>query len=478
MNNLIKNIFKMLIPTIFLIIGMSIFCYPMILNLDNLPGDYLDARYINYVLEHGFLWFNNIEPHQNFWDMPMFYPNKNTLAFGDIMLGAMLIYCPIRFFVDNPQNAFQIFYVLSLFLNFFSFYFLSRKVFKLTNLYSSFSAYFFTFCLIRHAQTIHFQLFWQFYMILSIFCFCLIKNQNTKLINRLLFLFGVIFWVLQTYTTFYFGWYMFFCLPIVLTALLIFKDTRLMFKNWLKNVDNFCICTVAFGLVLLLPLAYHYLLVGSKFAKAEPSNILHLLFSYSFLDSIFIDYSLFYFEEAMLGVGLITTLLIIVALFKSKYKKPLLFFVVVLISIFCNKHIYSFLYNNFLPMAAIRALGRYVFVFVPIYALILACFLKNLKHFWLTLLLMILIIVEQIPYVNHFNWTKNGHVVKVERFYGGESCNSVYHKFVSNSEVFINNLDVMWFAMNKNKYSINGYSGVILDYNESEMKNECELKIK
>ena len=86
MNNVIQKCLKMLIPIVFLMLGISIFCYPMFLNFDNLPGDYLDARYINYVLEHGFLWFNQAELHQNFWDMPIFYPNKNTLAFGDVII--------------------------------------------------------------------------------------------------------------------------------------------------------------------------------------------------------------------------------------------------------------------------------------------------------------------------------------------------------------------------------------------------------
>jgi len=478
MNNIIQNFLKILIPCLFLTLGISIFCYPMFLNFDNLAGDYFDARYINYVLEHGFLWLNQVEPHQNFWDMPIFYPNKNTLAFGDVMLGAMIFYSPIRFFIKNPLTCFQVFYVLALMLNFLSFYFLSKKVFKLNNLYSSFAAYFFTFCLIRHAQTIHFQLFWQFYMVLSIFCFCLIKNSNTKLKNRLLFLSGVVFLVLQTYTTFYFGWYMFFCLPIAIVTFLLFKNTREILKNWFRNIDKFCYGAVIFGIILLLPLTYHYLLVGSKFAKAEPSSVFHLLFSNSFLNSLFVDYSYFYFPEAMLGVGLITSLLIIIALFKSKYKFSVLFFMVVLISAYCSKHIYSFLYDNFLPMAAIRALGRYVFVLVPIYSIVLAYFLKNQKSFLISLILMILVIVEQIPNINYFNWTKTGHQQRINRFYGGESCKAVYYKFEENQEYFANNIDVMFYALSKNKYSINGYSGVILDYDESVMDKSCELKIK
>ena len=64
-----KIFFQILIPIIFLLIGISIFSYPMFLNFDKMPGDYADARFINYVLEHGFLWLNNIELHKSFWDL-------------------------------------------------------------------------------------------------------------------------------------------------------------------------------------------------------------------------------------------------------------------------------------------------------------------------------------------------------------------------------------------------------------------------
>ena len=132
MDKIKKISLNTLVPIVFLMIGISVFCYPMFLNTDKMPGDFADARFINYVLEHGYLWLNQIEIHKNFWDMPIFYPHKNTLAYSDIMLGAMLIYSPIRFIVKNPQSAFQIFYVTTLILNFTSFYFLAKKFGLLT----------------------------------------------------------------------------------------------------------------------------------------------------------------------------------------------------------------------------------------------------------------------------------------------------------------------------------------------------------
>ncbi|MBR3605932.1 MAG: hypothetical protein IKL52_07880 [Candidatus Gastranaerophilales bacterium] len=477
MDKIKKISLNTLIPIVFLMIGIGVFCYPMFLNTDKMPGDFTDARFINYVLEHGYLWLNQIEIHKNFWDMPIFYPHKNTLAYSDIMLGAMLIYSPIRFIVKNPQSAFQIFYVITLILNFTSFYFLAKK-FKLNSILASFSAYFFAFCLARHAQTIHLQLFWQFYMIFSILCFISISSTNSKLKNRLLFLGGVAFFVVQTYSAFYFGWYMAFCAPILLFSFLLQKETRTLLINWFKNIDKICILEGLIGFIALLPLCYHYLLVGSKFAKAQPSSAIHLLFSQSFLDSLFIDYSYFYFPEALLGVGLITTLTIIIAILKNKYRIPILTFVVALILIFCNNRIYSFLYDNFFPMGAIRALGRYIFVLIPIFALILAFHLKKVKHFYWSIILMLLIMVEQMPYVSYFDWDKKTHNARINRFSHNENCKVIYYDFDNDAEFMKNNLDVMWYATNNDKYCVNEYSGFIFKYDTSKIDNNCKLNVK
>lgn len=477
MDKKIYKFIQILIPIIFLMIGISIFSYPMLLNFDKMPGDYADARFINYVLEHGFLWLNNVEIHNSFWDMPIFYPNKNTLAYSDIMLGAMIIYSPIRFIIKNPQSAFQVFYILILTINFISFYFLAKR-FKLNNLYSSFAAYFFTFCLVRHAQTIHLQLFWQFYSILSVLCFSLICTSNSKIKNRLLFFGGIAFFVIQLYTAFYFGWYMAFCLPIFLVACLLNKTSRQGLINQFKNFDKFNILSIFLGVFALLPLCFHYLLVGSKFAKADPSSVFHLLFSQSFLDSLVIDYSYFYFPEALLGVGLITTILIMVAIFKNKYRIPIAFFILILILSFCNKNIYSFLYDNFFPMGAIRALGRYVFVLVPIYALVLAFYLKSFKKVSVSIAIMLLIMIEQIPYLSYFNWEKSGHEKRITRFSHNQECDAVFYKFQNDPEFMKNNLDVMWYSSNNNKYCVNEYSGFVFEYDVSKFDKKCSLIVK
>ena len=94
------------VPILLLIVGLLFFCYPMILSYgDAMPGDLGDARFINYVLEHGWLYIQRQELHYDFWTLPFFYPNSNTLAYSDIMLGGMILYVPIRFFFKSPQTS-------------------------------------------------------------------------------------------------------------------------------------------------------------------------------------------------------------------------------------------------------------------------------------------------------------------------------------------------------------------------------------
>ena len=72
---------------VFLLIGLLIFLYPIIfINHSLMPGDLGDARFINYILEHGYLFFSGDELHKSFWNLPIFYPNLNTLAYSDISI--------------------------------------------------------------------------------------------------------------------------------------------------------------------------------------------------------------------------------------------------------------------------------------------------------------------------------------------------------------------------------------------------------
>lgn len=78
-------------PFICYLLGISFFCWRVVgFNFEFLPGDAGDARFINFLMEHGFQWLSGNVDH--FWDAQFMYPFKDSIAFSDNMLGSMPIY--------------------------------------------------------------------------------------------------------------------------------------------------------------------------------------------------------------------------------------------------------------------------------------------------------------------------------------------------------------------------------------------------
>ncbi|MBR1681723.1 hypothetical protein IJ707_08035, partial [bacterium] len=154
---MIKKINDIKFSIIFLSFGILIFGWQCFCSgFDLLPGDNIDSRFINYILEHFRLWMLQVEPHKSFWDMPCLYPAKNTLAYSDVLLGIGVIYVPIRFFA-NEFHSFLITVFSLCFLNFSTFYFLLKKCFNYKYLASAVGAFFFAFSIIRYGHMIHVQ---------------------------------------------------------------------------------------------------------------------------------------------------------------------------------------------------------------------------------------------------------------------------------------------------------------------------------
>lgn len=468
----IKN--NYLIPILFLIFGLGVFFYPMFLNFDKMPGDLGDARFINFILEHYYQYINNNPIHDRFWVLPMHHPLKNTLAYSDLLLGCSFLYVPFRY-IFNAQTAFQIFLVLVCSLNYISFYFLSKKIFKFSTFFASFASFIFCFSLPRHAQTYHLQLFVQFFMILSILSFALISKENSKLKNKILFSFGLLFFVLQFYSAYYFAWFMVFSIPILLISFLSTKRTRVILKNWLKCFDFSYVPIILAFFVSMLPLCIHYLLINVKFAKAQTLNPIFFLISESKLNSFFFDFSYFHEQENLIGMGFLTTILILVGVFKNKYKIPIILFLSSVILIFTNNIIYSKLYDIIPFLSSIRAISRFIFLLLPIYAVILTFYLSKIKSMPILIILLGLILFEQIPKENHFHWNKIEHKSRIEKFNFPNECKVVAYKFNAKNQLehAANNLDIMWYSSISDKRTINGYTFLILDTNKAKLNESC-----
>lgn len=473
------KILNKIIPYLFLAFGLIIFLHPMLLDTGKLPGDIGDASFINYVLEHGYQWLTGNKLHSSFWDMPIFYPHDNSLAFSDMMIGGMLIYTPIRMFISSPQTALQLWLTIACILNYVAFWILMRKTFKFGNSESSIAAFLFAFGLPRHLQICHLQLMLQFFSIFYFYAFTQIKNENTPLKNNILFLTGSALFVLQLYTTFYFGWFTVFGGLIALFICLIYKNTRDKIFYIIKTYWKEVILSGIISIILLIPLVYHYLAVNSQFGWTP----VYLLKFFSFLKSEsmldeFIWHNPFRSNcEAYTGIGFITSIFVLIGICRSKYWFEMLLFLFLTGMFFENCEWNHALYKYFPGASAIRAGGRVVFLMLPVFAWGIANFFKHLNKRSIITIAAIIFLIEQIPFVHGYDWTKTIHNQRLQTINIPKECKVVYYNIKATPK-YKYLLDIMWKAHYENIYTANGYSGYMPEYIPGTVPKNCVFTIE
>lgn len=472
-----KNI---IIPCIFLLFGLLLFSYPMFLDPNRMPGSLSDTRLVNYILEHEYLWFTHAPLHAEFWSAPYFYPLKNSATNSDLLIGAFLFYAPIRAITDNPQVAIQILYIIANILNFSVFYIFVRKIFKFNIFYSSLSAFFFAFSLARFTHVARMQLFFQFYMILPVFFLCLIKSTNSKKKNLLFFSLSSMFYVLLAYTTFYYAWLLALGVSIGVVISLLSKNTRDILFSYFKNFNLFFLIPIISSLFFLGFLGYKYLSSGNSYAAIYHVYVFDILMSGSLLDFLVFKIGVINQPERIVGIGIFTTIFVLIGLFKSKYKKQIGLFVLILFLVFAIPPVFKFLYDNIRFFGAIRATGRFILLLVPIYSILLVYFLKSIKYRILLVAAVTIFILEQIPATGQFNWTKTQHNERLEKIQIAPYCKiaSLDYRYAKTEiEMIELNVDMMWWANNHQKYTTNGF-GLSLGLPDVGQPKECVYIVK
>ena len=101
---------------------------------------------------------------------------------------------------------------------------------------------------------------------------------------------------------------------------------------------------------------------------------------------------------------------------------------------------------------------------LPIYSILISDFLKKIKSKYIFTIVLSLLMLEQIPYTKEFHWTKQEHEQRIKQINLPELCNVVNIEYIGeNIKDKINyNIDIMYYASKKRKYTQNGY-GVVVD---------------
>ena len=88
------------------------------------PGDLGDARFNNYLLEHGYRYL--VGQDKYFWNADFMYPEAEVISYSDNLLGTVPFYALCRVFGADRETAFQIWYLLMVVLNYTAAFFFFR----------------------------------------------------------------------------------------------------------------------------------------------------------------------------------------------------------------------------------------------------------------------------------------------------------------------------------------------------------------
>ncbi len=86
-------------------------------TFDRIPGDLIDSRFNNYILEHGYRYLCGRDA--SFWNAPFNYPEPNIMAYSDSFLGQLPFYAFFRVLGFNRESAYQCWLISAYLLNFF-----------------------------------------------------------------------------------------------------------------------------------------------------------------------------------------------------------------------------------------------------------------------------------------------------------------------------------------------------------------------
>jgi hypothetical protein len=124
-------------------------------NLEQMPGDPIDNKLNNFILEHGYRWLCGRA--ESFWDAPSFYPVKGTTAKSDAHIGMLPLYAVVRLMGASPEQAFQGHFLIACLLNFLSAAWALRRL-GFNSAGIAVGAFVFTYALPIVGQTQHTQL--------------------------------------------------------------------------------------------------------------------------------------------------------------------------------------------------------------------------------------------------------------------------------------------------------------------------------
>ncbi|MBR2525275.1 hypothetical protein IKE67_02295 [bacterium] len=144
---------------------------------------------------------------------------------------------------------------------------------------------------------------------------------------------------------------------------------------------------------------------------------------------------------------------------------------------------HKLLYDYFPGAGAIRAVGRYLNILCPIFAILLANFIEKINKKALKAIIIITIIIEQIPVHSFLLYSKKQALQDITKYNVPKTCSVIfmnYSKIPDENHTLIHKIEVdgMWLALAHRIYTVNGYGGMIVNRPRVKLKPECIIELK
>jgi hypothetical protein len=509
-----NKVLPFFLPLILLLIGL--YLVPLKIfgpDFSKIPGDFGDARFNNYILEHGHLFITG--QINSFWDAPFMYPFKNVISLSDNLLGSMPIYSAFRVLGADRETAFQLWFIILFVLNFICCYWALQKWFGNTFL-SATGAYIFTFSIFIIGHIYNVQVFPRFMVPLILYWTW--KYINERHVKYFLFIsLGVVY-------QFYCGIYLGFLLVYVLifffiSYLIIYRDKLffIQFKNLKTVLLHFTIMTIS--LALLAPLMLPYIEISHRMGMRDfedaissiptlrsyfftsKASVLWLSLSEHGVDKISSWWCHFLFLGALPWLGILSVPFFLYSKRIDLNKKKFLLFLSLTLFfsfIFCLNIEGFTLYRLIFKLpgfSSMRAINRIINTEVVLFILIFVFSFNELrKHYTFVKMLVfafpILIIVDNLidpMEVNRFDKHESQQQIALVK----KNIHTQYNKIFSavaysstdyhGNEIRIN-LNVMLAAQELGVPVVNAYTGSFPErywpllgiFNDTGLKQWCE----
>jgi len=476
-------------PWLMFALGIWFFCL-RILGFDFafIPGDMVDSRFINYVLEHVHRWVSGSNPH--FWDAGFMFPFQKSLALSDNMLGAVTFYSIWRWLGFEMETSFQLWWLTVCILNYWTCFIVLRKL-KLTPGSASLAAWIFAFGLFNLGQLNHMQMMLRFAV-------PVIFYSAYKLVNTghwryyLIYLTSTLFQLSAVlYTGIYAAYF-----SILFIIIYAWHSKQFNFTKFLVNQQQrfkFVLSSIAaiIGFILLMqPYQQMASVVGLRLFKEVLPYLPQLrtwLFPHeaSLLWQFMINFTrpesqAFWLLYAFPGIIILLTMIgifISIILFLTKRIKlvPLtssfllvaFIFFILHLRVFDNYTLYAFIFK--LPgINSIRIPLRFMHVELFLLVFIFGLFINNLKFHYYLILGAVLMFDNgfkpgQLPRVKKSDWIARREFIrhKLEPLQPQKSKPLVLIDTVQIAA--LTHLDAMVYTQQKGLKSVNGYSGYCHD---------------